>query len=218
MIFVNKYNTVIFDLDGTLLNTLDDLTDSVNHAMKEFQFPSRTPREVRSFMGNGIVRLMELSVPNGKENPRFEEALGLFKMHYSEHCRDKTQPYPGIMKLLRSLLDNGYHLAIVSNKYNDAVQDLNQLYFQSIISVAIGEKENIRKKPAPDTVLQALLELKSTKENAAYVGDTEVDIETAKNVGIDCISVSWGFRDKAWLEKSGAGVIVDRPSDILNYI
>ncbi len=215
---MNKYDTVIFDLDGTLLNTLDDLTVSVNHAMKEFGFPLRTPSEVRSFMGNGIVRLVELSVPGGRQNPRFEEALSSFKEYYSQHSKDKTQPYPGIMEVLKFLSENGYRLAIVSNKFNDAVQDLKQLYFEDLIPVAIGEKENIRKKPEPDTVLQALSELKSGKEKAVYVGDTEVDIETAKNAGIDCIAISWGFRDKAWLKKSGAGLVVDDPLSLLKYL
>jgi haloacid dehalogenase superfamily, subfamily IA, variant 3 with third motif having DD or ED/haloacid dehalogenase superfamily, subfamily IA, variant 1 with third motif having Dx(3-4)D or Dx(3-4)E len=216
--FMSKYDTVIFDLDGTLLDTLDDLTDSVNHAMKKFRFPLRTSMEVRSFMGNGVVRLMELSVPNGRLNPHFEEALESFKEHYSKHSRDKTQPYPGIIAMLRFLSENGCRLAIVSNKYNDAVQNLKRLYFEDLISVAIGEKEAIRKKPAPDTVLQALRELKSSKDYAVYVGDTEVDIETAKNAKMDCISVSWGFRDKDWLEKSGAGLIVDTPLSLLAHL
>lgn len=215
---MKKYNTVIFDLDGTLLDTLEDLADSVDYVMKQMGFPSRKLSEIRSFVGNGVQRLMELSVPNDQQNPRFEEAFNLFKMHYSKNSRNKTKPYSGIIEILKYLSANGYKLAIVSNKYYDAVNDLNKLYFQEYIRVAIGERENISKKPAPDTVLQALDELKSSKDEAVYIGDSEVDIETARNVGMDCISVSWGFRDKSWLEKFGANVIVDNPKDILKYV
>lgn len=215
---MRNYDTVIFDLDGTLLDTLEDLTDSVNYAMLKSGFPERSLEEVRNFVGNGIVRLMELAVPDGKGNPLFKDTFDTFKQHYSQNSRNKTKLYPGIMELLRELHEAGYKLAIVSNKYHDAVSDLNNLYFKQYISVKIGEKENIRKKPAPDTVLQALRELGSVKERALYVGDSEVDIETARNVGMDCVMVSWGFRGRDKLKECGAERIVDRPEDILKLL
>jgi len=211
---LKKYSTVIFDMDGTLLNTLDDLKDSVNYALSQFDMPQRTLPEIKEFVGNGVLRLMELAVPKGRKNPQFEYVLNEFKMHYSQHCNDKTRPYNGVLELLKDLSEKGYKLAIVSNKYYDAVVELNELYFSEYISVAIGEKDGIRKKPAPDTVQTALAMLDSKEEDSVYIGDSEVDIQTAKNSGIDCISVSWGFRDPYFLKEHGATLIVDMPEQI----
>ena len=196
------------------MDTLEDLKDSVNYALLEFDMPQRTLADIREFVGNGVFCLMELAVPKGTANPDFEKTFDVFKEHYSKHCNDKTRPYNGALELIKDLSEKGYKLAIVSNKYYDAVVELNNLYFSDYISVAIGEKEGIRKKPAPDTVQTALAMLDSKEEDAVYIGDSEVDIQTAKNSGLDCISVSWGFRDADFLKEHGANLIVDTPEQI----
>ena len=213
-----NYDTVIFDLDGTLLNTLEDLADAVNVVMKANEFPQRTIEEVRCFVGNGVRNLMLQAVPQGEKNPRFEEAFSFFKEYYGEHCNDKTRPYDGVMELMKTLKDRGYALGIVSNKIDSAVKELNGRYFADLIEVAIGEREGVLRKPAPDTVLTALQELGKNKENAIYVGDSEVDIATARNVGIPCISVLWGFRDQEFLKEQGADCFAGNPEDVLNYL
>lgn len=213
-----KKNTVIFDLDGTLLDTLQDLADATNYALRKQGMPERTIEEVRQFVGNGVRLLMIRAIPGGEENPLFEETFALFKSYYGEHCNDHTRSYEGIMELLATLREKGYAVAIVSNKIDFAVKELSKLYFQGIVPVAIGEKEGIRRKPAPDTVFEALKELGRTKEEAVYVGDSDVDIETAQNAGMPCISVLWGFRDKAFLEAHGASHYAEKAEEILKYI
>lgn len=215
---MKKYSAVIFDLDGTLLNTLTDLTNAVNHAMSALGFEEKTLDQVKSFVGNGIAVLMELCVPDGKKNPRFEQALEEFKAYYAEHSRDNTAPYDGIMELIKKLSAKGVKMAIVSNKIDFAVKDLNREYWNGIIDVAIGETPQIRRKPAPDTVLKALSELGADKNDAVYVGDSEVDIATAENAGMECISVTWGFRDRKSLIKNGAKIIIDAPDEILKFV
>lgn len=213
-----KKNTVIFDLDGTLLDTLQDLADATNYALRKQGMPERTIEEVRQFVGNGVRLLMIRAIPGGEENPLFEETFALFKSYYGEHCNDHTRPYEGIMELLATLREKGYAVAIVSNKIDFAVKELSKLYFQGIVPVAIGEKEGIRRKPAPDTVFEALKELGRAKEEAVYVGDSDVDIETAQNAGMPCISVLWGFRDKAFLETHGASHYAEKAEEILKYV
>ncbi len=213
-----KKNTVIFDLDGTLLDTLQDLADATNYALRKQGMPERTIEEVRQFVGNGVRLLMIRAIPGGEENPLFEETFALFKSYYGEHCNDHTRPYEGIMELLATLREKGYAVAIVSNKIDFAVKELSKLYFQGIVPVAIGEKEGIRRKPAPDTVFEALKELGRTKEEAVYVGDSDVDIETAQNAGMPCISVLWGFRDKAFLKAHGASHYAEKAEEILKYV
>ena len=215
---MKKYETVVFDLDGTLLNTLEDLADATNYALRTMQMPERTIGEVRAFVGNGVRRLMELSVPGGFDNPKFEETFAVFKKYYGEHCNDKTRAYDGVVPVLRKLKEKGYALAIVSNKIDFAVKELNDLYFKGIVPVAIGEKEGIRRKPAPDTVFEALKELGKTKEEAVYVGDSDVDLETAKNSGMPCISVLWGFRDKEFLAEHGAERYAKTAEDVLRFV
>lgn len=214
-----KYcNTVIFDLDGTLLNTLRDLTDSVNYALNKKGYPLHSLEEIRLMVGNGIGKLMERAVPEGLTPEQFEEVFDLFKGHYALHCNDTTCPYPGIPELLLSLKKQGFRLAIVSNKVDSAVKTLRDLFFADTIPVAIGEREGVRRKPAPDTAVTALKELNVRAPEAVYVGDSDVDIETAYNAGMDCISVSWGFRDTAFLKAHGAAAIIDRPEDLLKLI
>lgn len=215
---MKRYKAVIFDLDGTLLNTLEDLTDAVNHVMRQFNYPEHTIEEIRSFVGNGIKLLIERSLPDGKDNPEFDKIFSEFKLYYTSHCQIKTRPYDGIMELISSLKEQGYKLAIVSNKNQSAVTELNNIYFSDYISTAIGEKEGVRKKPAPDTVIKALSELGISSDDAVYVGDSDVDRETAKNSDMDCISVTWGFRDRKLLESLNPYAIIDKPAELLNYV
>jgi len=213
-----KIDTVIFDMDGTVLDTLQDLADAVNFALRAFKMPERTIDEVRSFVGNGVRRLLELSVPQGFENPQFEEVFAKFREYYGVHCNDKTKAYDGILPLLRELEQKGYALAIVSNKLDSAVKELNEIYFEGIVKVAIGEVEGIAKKPAPDMVEKALRELGKTKETAVYVGDSDVDLMTAKNAGLPCISVLWGFREEGFLKEQGAQYFAKVPAEIPELI
>jgi phosphoglycolate phosphatase len=213
-----QYNTVIFDLDGTLLNTLDDLTDSVNYGLQQFGFPARNKSEVRQFVGNGIRKLMERSVPSGTSRDIMEQCLSTFVEYYSNNLQNKTKPYDGICEILNVLKKQGYHLAIVSNKYDAAVKSLCNDYFKDFIQVAIGESSSVAKKPAPDSLYAALNELGSEKASAIYVGDSEVDVQTAHNAGIPCIGVTWGFRDKEILQSEGADRIIDSPCQLLEFL
>jgi phosphoglycolate phosphatase len=212
-----NYDTVIFDMDGTLLDTLDDLTDSVNFVLDGHGYPKRTREEVRSFVGNGVARLVELSLPNGKD-PDFDILLGEYVAHYKANMQNKTAPYPGIIPLLKKLKERSFRLAVVSNKFDKAVRDLNQKYFGSYISVAIGESDSIKKKPAPDSVFEALRHLHADPAAAVYVGDSEVDIQTAQNAGLLSIGVTWGFRDKSVLSAAGANHIIDTPKDLFEIL
>lgn len=212
---MKEFDTYIFDLDGTLLSTLNDLATSTNYALRWAGMPERTIEEIRMFVGNGVKLLMERAIPNGINNPKFEETYAKFREHYLEHNLDTTSPYDGIPELLRELKRRGKKLAIVSNKFYAATQDLAKHFFPDTIEVAIGERETIRKKPAPDTVLEALRQLGASKESAVYIGDSDVDIMTAKNCGLPCISVLWGFRDKDFLIQHGGTIFVNKPSEIL---
>lgn len=211
-----SYDVYVFDLDGTLLDTLGDLTASVNHALRWAGMPERTIEEIRWFVGNGVKKLMERAIPDGLNNPRFDEVYQEFRDHYLHHGLDTTVPYPGIMELLQALKDEGKQIAVVSNKFYKATEELCQHFFGGLVDVAIGEREGIRKKPAPDTVEEALRQLKADRTQAVYVGDSDVDIQTARNSGLPCISVLWGFRDQDFLLAHGATTLVVNPSDILS--
>ena len=215
---MKEYSTYIFDLDGTLLDTLGDLAASVNYALRSVGLPEHSIDDVRRFVGNGVRLLMVRAIEGGDSNPRFDEAYATFRSHYMEHGLDTTQPYPGIMELLKELKARGKKIAVVSNKFYDATQELVKHFFGEYVSVAIGERENIRKKPAPDTVLEAMRMLGVDKEGAVYIGDSDVDFNTAKNVGIPCVSVLWGFRDREVLENAGAKIIVDDTEEMLKEI
>lgn len=204
----------IFDLDGTLLDTLGDLAASTNHALRTHHMPEHGIDDVRRFVGNGVRKLMERAVPDGTANPLFEEALASFREHYMRHGLDTTQPYPGIMGLLRRLKASGKKVAVVSNKFDAATKALCHHFFDSLVDVAIGESEQVRKKPAPDTVLEAMRLLEVEKGQVVYIGDSDVDIETARNSNIPCISVTWGFRDRDFLLCHGATLLVEKPEDI----
>lgn len=214
------YKAAVFDLDGTLLDTLTDLTDADNYVLFALGYPPVTREQVRSYMGNGIKRLIRLSLPGGEDDPRFDEAYSLYLKRYIPHCNDSTAPYKGIMDLLATLKGGGVLSAVVSNKNHAATNELCRAHFGSLISVAVGENEavGIRKKPYPDMVFSALSALGVSAKEAVYVGDTEVDIETAKNSGLKCISVSWGFRSKDFLIERGAGLIADDAGQLLKLL
>ncbi|MDY4409810.1 MAG: HAD family hydrolase [Prevotella sp.] len=209
-----RYDTYIFDLDGTLLNTINDLAASCNYALRSCGMPGRTVDEVRRFVGNGVRLLMVRAIPGGDSNPRFDEAYAIFRQHYLHHSLDTTKPYDGIEELIAELNAAGKHVAVVSNKFYAATQALVRHFFGDTIKVAIGERENIRKKPAPDTVLEALRQLDMPAETAVYIGDSDVDIDTASNCGMPCISVLWGFRDRQFLIDHGATTLVSEPREI----
>lgn len=211
---MHKYKTYIFDLDGTLLSTLADLAASTNYALRTHHMPERSLDEVRRFVGNGVKKLMERAIPDGLNNPLFEETFATFRQHYMQHNLDTTQPYPGIMQLLEQLKTEGKNIAVVSNKFYAATRELCRHFFGELVPVAIGEREDIRKKPAPDTVIEALRELGVDKEGAVYIGDSDVDIMTAKNSGMPCVSVLWGFRDKEFLLEHGATTLISQPEDM----
>lgn len=211
---MHKYKTYIFDLDGTLLSTLADLAASTNYALRTHHMPERSLDEVRRFVGNGVKKLMERAIPDGLNNPLFEDTFATFRQHYMQHNLDTTQPYPGIMQLLEQLKTEGKNIAVVSNKFYAATRELCRHFFGDLVPVAIGEREDIRKKPAPDTVIEALRELGVDKEGAVYIGDSDVDIMTAKNSGMPCVSVLWGFRDKEFLLEHGATTLISQPEDM----
>ena len=209
-----SYDTYIFDLDGTLLDTLQDLAASVNYALRQHHMPEHSTDDVRRFVGNGVRRLMERAVPEGAANPAFEAAFATFREHYMEHSLDTTRPYDGIPELIHELKQRGCRMAVVSNKMMAATQELVRHFFPDI-EVAIGEHEaeGIRKKPAPDTVFAAMKRL--GQGSAVYVGDSDVDLETARNSGLPCINVLWGFRDREFLLAHGATTFVEQPMEIL---
>lgn len=210
------YKVYIFDLDGTLLDTLTDLAASTNYALREHGMPEHSVDDVRRFVGNGVRKLMERAVPDGADNPLFDEAFATFRQHYMEHDLDTTRPYDGVPEMLATLKSRGCRIAVVSNKMMAATQELCQHFFPDTVEVAIGEHEaeGIRKKPAPDTVYAALSALGVTKDHAVYVGDSDVDIATTRHAGLPCISVLWGFRDRDFLLQHGATTLVTIPSEL----
>ena len=211
------YSTYIFDLDGTLLDTLEDLAVAVNYALRQHGMPEHSVDAVRCFVGNGVRLLMERATPDGAANPSFEKVFETFRQYYMAHSLDTTKPYENIPQVLASLRARGCRVAVVSNKMMAATQELCRYFFSDTVEVAIGEDEasGIRKKPAPDTVEVALQSLGVGKEGAVYVGDSDVDIMTARHAGLPCISVLWGFRDKTFLQEHGATTFITRPGELL---
>lgn len=219
--------TLIFDLDGTLMNTLDDLHDSVSYALKEAGLKPNDKQDTRRFLGNGIRNLINKSVMYS--NPDADEALkervfATFRAYYVAHSMDKTAPYKGINEVLEKCKNKGFFTAIVSNKLDPAVKDLHKAFFADTIDVAIGEKPAIKRKPAPDMVNEAIQQLSLLhgieihKSECIYIGDSEVDLQTAKNSAIPCIAVSWGFRDKDYLIEQGAETIIDKPDELFEHL
>ena len=213
---MQQYHTYIFDLDGTLLDTLDDLAAAVNYALRSYGMPEHSREEVRRFVGNGVRMLMIRAIPDGERNPQFEEVFSTFRQYYLEHSLDRTRPYDGIPEMLARLKQRGCRLAVVSNKFDAATRELCRHFFADTIEVAVGEHEaeGIRKKPAPDTVNEALSQLGVDRLDAVYVGDSDVDLQTARNAGLPCISVLWGFRDKDFLLANGATTFIISPKEL----
>lgn len=213
-----KYTLAVFDLDGTILDTLGDLAASLNFALAENGLPARTKDEVRMFVGNGIRLLIERGVPSGTPVSVTDRVHSDFTAHYSRHCADTTKPYDGIKELIYALRAAGCKTAVVSNKADYAVQSLCRDYFPSMLDAAVGERANVRKKPEPDSVNEVLRELSVNRADAVYIGDSDVDIRTAANAGMDGIFVGWGFRGEKFLKEHGAAVIVKKPSEISDII
>ncbi|MGM9734118.1 MAG: HAD family hydrolase [Prevotella sp.] len=212
------YKNYIFDLDGTLLDTLGDLAASTNYALREHGMAEHSIDDVRNFVGNGVGKLIERAVPGGLDNPQYESVLDTFRKHYLEHSLDTTKPYPGIEDMLRRLRSEGCRVAVVSNKFYDATRELCLHFFPDTVEVAIGERHDIRRKPAPDTVIEAMHQLGIDRSGTVYVGDSEVDIATARNTDIPCISVLWGFRDKEFLTAHGATTFISSPDGIFRHL
>lgn len=213
-----KFNTAIFDLDGTILDTLEDLRDSVNFALVKNGLPRRSTEEIRAFVGNGIRLLIERAVPENTEGDITDKCFLDFKEHYKNNSANSTKPYDGIIDVLKELKANGVKLAVVSNKADFAVRGLMESYFPELFDYAVGEREGVRRKPCPDSVLEVLKKLSADKNEAVYIGDSEVDVETAKNAELPCISVTWGFRDKKVLESACPEYIIYKPSEITEII
>lgn len=196
--------TVIFDLDGTLLDTLGDLTDSVNFALSARGLPERTADEVRAFIGNGIFKLVERSVPSGTGKDELDNCYALFCEHYRVNMENKTRPYDGVSDLLKTLFEAGFKLAVVTNKADFAARRLCKRFFGGYIKTVVGGAEGRKNKPAPDGVLYALAQMGSAKDGAVFIGDSQVDVQTAENAGVDFIGVLWGFRRLSELRAAGA--------------
>lgn len=212
------YKLAVFDMDGTILDTLEDLKDSTNFALEKCGYPTRSYDEVRRFVGNGIRKLIERAVPEGLTTEQIDRVHEVFTEHYKVHCADTTKAYDGIKPLLEKLRASGVKTAVVSNKADYGVQELCKEYFDGLFDYAVGEREGIRRKPAPDAVNEALRVLGMSKSEAVYIGDSDVDFETAKNAELPCISVLWGFRDEEFLREKGATLFVHDPAEIYDIV
>ena len=212
------YDTVIFDLDGTLLDTLEDLKDAVNHVLKNHGFPLRSLEEVRSFVGNGMYLLMKRSAPEDTPEEELNKVFQEYRQYYTSHCKINTRPYEGVIELLQTLKAQGFQVAIVSNKNDAAVKELAKDYFQGLIDVAVGQREGIQTKPAPDMVHEVMKILHTSAKTTIYVGDSEVDKATAENAALSYVLVDWGFRSKAQLQKLNPKKIISRSEELLNCL
>lgn len=211
-------NIIIFDMDGTILNTLDDIAAAVNYSLSVFNWPERNKIFIRKALGNGVKALVSACVPQGTSEADILKCLEVFKEYYSKNMYIKTAPYPGLLQLCAELKKRGCRLAVVSNKFDLAVKELCNIYFKGVFDVAIGESPEVCKKPAPDGVFAALKQLGADKSAAVYVGDSEVDYNTAINAGVEVICVTWGFREKSDLAALGVRNFADKPEDILDLL
>lgn len=212
------YSLAIFDLDGTLLDTLGDLHAAVNFSLRKFGFPERTVDEVRAFIGNGVVKLMERSTPEGIDNETQQKCLNVFRKYYLEHMSDTTAAFEGVTRLLKDLRSKGIKTAVVSNKLHKAVEELCESYFPGMIDKAVGVSVEEERKPSPINVIRTMERFNFNPSDCIYIGDSEVDVQTAHNAGIKCIGVTWGFRTKDELQKSGCDFIADNPDEIRDII
>lgn len=213
-----KYKAVIFDMDGTILNTLEDLKNATNYSLRQFNMPERTLEEVRMFVGNGIRKLVERAVPAGTSAEKIDEVLDVFLKYYEVHSADNTSSYPGIHELVEKLKAAGIKTAVSTNKADAPAQELGKEYFNGIFDLIVGQRDGLRTKPAPDSVNEILKILNIQKKDAVYVGDSDVDVQTAANSDLDFIGVSWGFRGRKFLQEKGAKNIVDSADEILDLV
>lgn len=213
-----KYKAVIFDMDGTILNTLEDLKNATNYSLRQFGMPERSLEEVRMFVGNGIRKLVERAVPSGTSEEKIAQVFDVFLEYYEIHSADNTSPYPGILELVEKLKKSGIKTAVSTNKADVPAQELGRKYFNGIFDLIVGQQDGLKVKPAPDSVNKILSILDIQKKDAIYIGDSDVDVQTAKNSGLDFIGVSWGFRGREFLEKNGAKNIVDNANEILDLV
>lgn len=213
-----KYKAVIFDMDGTILNTLEDLKNATNYSLRQFGMPERSLEEVRMFVGNGIRKLVERAVPVGTSEEKIAQVFDVFLEYYEIHSADNTSPYPGILELVEKLKKSGIKTAVSTNKADVPAQELGREYFNGIFDLIVGQQDGLKVKPAPDSVNKILSILDIQKKDAIYIGDSDVDVQTAKNSGLDFIGVSWGFRGREFLEKNGAKNIVDNANEILDLV
>ena len=209
-----KYEAVLYDMDGTVLDTLGDLCDSVNCTLTRFGYPPITQEQTAQYLGNGAKRLISLASGEAEGSDTSERILAFYKPYYDAHCRIKTAPYEGIIPLMERMKALGMKQAVISNKPDSAVQPLVKEFFDGLLDYAVGESKGVRRKPAPDMVLAAADKLGVNTEKCVYIGDTEVDLLTAKNAGMDCIAVSWGFRSTQQLKAAGAEIIADSVEEL----
>lgn len=212
------HNTVIFDFDGTLLYTLKDLADAVNYALEKHGYPQHSEKVIQRFVGNGVNLLVARALPQGFDNPEYDKVFADFRDFYSKHCSDNTGPYRGVMELLAGLKAQGRKMAIVTNKYQTAAEELRRQFFADYIPLIVGDLEGRRRKPEPDAVFAAMKELGSAPEDCIYVGDTEVDMQTAANSGIDFAAVAWGYRERSELEELKIEKIADTPEQLIDLL
>jgi len=213
-----KYYLAIFDLDGTILNTIDDIANSVNYALQLNSMPIHTTDEITSYVGNGVMMLIKRALPKNADEEIIKKVYDDFNEHYRIHNNDLTAPYNKIPETIQTLRNAGVKTAVISNKIDYGVKALCKQYFDGMFDFAVGERQGIAKKPSPDSVNEVLNLLDISPDNAVFIGDSEVDIETAENAGLDCISVSWGFKDKEFLKSNGAKIIIDKPEQLLKLI
>ncbi|MBD5412311.1 MAG: HAD family hydrolase [Treponema sp.] len=212
-----KYKLLIFDMDGTILNTLEDIATSTNYALKVHRFPERTREEIRAFVGNGTFLLIERACPAGTDEKTIRAVYETFTPHYNEHCSERTKPYSGIIKAIETIRSMGIKTAVLSNKPDAAVKELCKKWFPNLFDYEIGSRPNVPNKPAPDSVNEIISRLSLKKDEVAYIGDSDVDVETASNANIDCIGVEWGFRGREFLLQHGAKVTVKNAEELLEY-
>lgn len=209
---------VIFDLDGTLLYTLEDLKDSVNHALEKFGYETKSLEEVSKHVGNGVKHLVRMMLPENIGHDDFNAYYECFKEHYSEHCCDKTHPYEGIIDVLKVLKHRGVKIGIFSNKFQEAAEEVCEHYFKDLYDIVVGESETCKRKPAPDGINLISDKFGVTNDDVLFFGDSEVDIKTAENAGVYCVSVLWGYRDREFLTDNDAKVFISKPSEIIDII
>ena len=209
---------VIFDLDGTLLNSLEDLASATNAALRKQGFPERTVEEVRQFVGNGVALLIHRAVPAGTPEDIEQTCLADFRSYYFDHMTEQTLPYPGIRSLLEALRREGFLLAVVSNKFEKAAKELCRLYFGELLDLAVGDLPGYRKKPEPDNLLRCMEQLQVQREEIVYVGDSVTDIQTAENTGVDFVGVLWGFREEGEMRAATEAPLVHTPGELLEEI